>query len=119
MTLLQVFNKLERRKTMIRLEMDPQSNAESDVWWDFNWAFDNAKDLPEFVSNAGIEAQTAILAILSRMYERINLVTLGRMTKKQAKVVKDVLIQVACQDVDVAMFDQFRHEMGRESDSVS
>lgn len=103
---------------MIRLLMNPQSKAESVVQWDINWAFDASKDLSEFVSNSGLEAQNAILTILSWMYERINHLTLERMTKKQEKEVKKVLIKIACQEVNVDMLDQFRQKMGWESDSA-
>lgn len=104
---------------MIRLEMNPQSKAESVVQWDIDWAFDASKDLSEFVSNSGIEARTAILAILSWMCDRINHLTLERMTKKKVKEVKKVLVKIACQEVDVDMLDQFRQEMGREVGNVN
>lgn len=104
---------------MIKLEINPNCNEESVVQWNSRWAMDNSSTASEFISNAGVEAQAAILAIISRMYEMITNHVVGKITKQQKKMIKETLIQIACQDVDVSMLDQFRTDMGREGGPVS
>ncbi len=99
---------------MIKLEMDPRINAESIVKWDYSWAYDEATCFSEFLINAGVEAQTAILAIISKMYDRITCITKKEITKTDAKMIKGVLIKIACKEVNIAALDEFRRETGRE-----
>ena len=100
---------------MIKLHFDPKTEK-SELNVDLSWAFENSDDFQGFLTNAGLEAQGAILAIISRMFDTIAHVTGGKLTEDQTKVVKEVLIQIACQDVDVSLFNQFRKEMGLQTD---
>lgn len=111
--------KLKGVKNMIKLEMDPRSDAKSIISWDCSWAADQSETFSELITNAGIEAQTAILAIISRMYERIVNLTTKKITKKDAKMIKGVLIKIACREVNIAALDEFRRETGRESGLVN
>ena len=72
-------------------------------------AFKDSKGMTEFVLNAGAEAQTAILSILARIYQTINYVCAkGKgIPEKDRNLVKRILIQTACQETTLELFDEF------------
>ncbi|MBQ9009242.1 MAG: hypothetical protein IJ088_07945 [Clostridia bacterium] len=93
---------------MIKYEFIPKTSiAYVDV--DLVDAFEGTTGPSDFVVNAATEAQTAILVILSRMFTTIDyLLSRGRsMPEEHRKVIKESLIEIACQAVTLELFDEF------------
>ncbi len=93
---------------MIRYFFDPNTQ-EHELKVDLVDAFKDSKEMTDFLINAGLEVQTAILAIIARIYHTVDYICSdGKgMNRKNRDMIKEIMIQTACQDTTVDTLNEF------------
>lgn len=93
---------------MIKYYFNPETK-EHDLEVDLADAFKDSTGMTDFVINSGLEAQTAVLSIMARMYQTMDYIcSKGKeMSKEHRKRIKRILIETACQEVTLELFNEF------------